>query len=65
MQTREHLAFGQELVLQNIDMPVLKRKRLQRVVNAELCVLDLVNGTHPALSKKADYPIRANYLPRL
>ena len=65
MQTREHLALGQELVLQNIDMPVLKRKRLQRVVNAELRMLDLVNGTHPALSKKADDSISSDLLPRL
>ena len=56
---------GKELVLKDIDMSALKRKRLQRVVNAELRVLDLVNGTHPALSKKADYPRRANLLPRL
>ena len=50
MQTREHLALGQELVLQDVDMPVLKRKRLQRIVNAELRVLDFIDSAHYILS---------------
>ena len=65
MQTRQHLSFGQELVLKDIDMSALKRKRLQRIVNAELRMLNLVNGTHPALSKKADDSISSDLLPRL
>ena len=52
MQTREHLALGQELVLQDVDMPVLKRKRLQRIVNAELRMLDLVTAPIPPCPRR-------------
>ena len=31
-------------------MPVLKRKRLQRIVNAELRVLDFIDDAHYILS---------------
>ena len=64
MQARKHLAFGQELVLQHVDMSALVRKRLQRVVNAELFVFDFIDRPHPALSKKADYSVCADFMSR-
>ena len=64
VEAREHLAFGQELVFQNIDMPALKSKSLQRIVNAKLSMLDLIDGSHSALAKKADYLIHADFMSR-
>ena len=52
MQTRQHLSFGQELVLKDIDMSALKRKRLQCVVNAELRMLDLVTAPIPPCPRR-------------
>ena len=57
MKTSKYLAFGQELVFQDIDMPVLKRKCLQCIVNAELFVFNLIDSPHSTLSQKADYPV--------
>ena len=62
MKARKYFSFGQELVFQQIDVSALKREGLQRVVNAELRVLDLVNGTHSALTEKANDSISSDQL---
>ena len=62
MKAREDLPFGQELVFKDIDMSVLKREGLQRIVNAELRMLYLIDGTHSALSKQADDSVCSNLL---
>ena len=63
-QPRQHLAFCQKLLLEDIDIPALRSKRLQRVVNAELFVFDFIDRPHPALSKKADYSVCADFMSR-
>ena len=62
MKAREDLTFGQELAFQHIDMPALKREGLQRIMNAELFMLDFIDSPHAALTKKADYPVRTDFL---
>ena len=62
MKAREDLTFGQELVFQHIDVSVLEREGLQRIVNAKLFVLDFIDSPHAALTKKADYPVRTDFM---
>ena len=53
-------ALGKELVLQNIDVPVFERERLQRIVDAELRMHDLVHRPHRALAKEPDDAVHAD-----
>ena len=60
--TEVRMSKVSELMLQDIDMSALKRKCLQRIVNAELFVLDFVHRAHAALAQKADDPVRADFM---
>ena len=64
VKTCEDLPLGQELALQDIDMSVLNRKGLQRVMDAELHMFDLIDRTHAALAEEADDTIGSKQLSR-
>jgi Tfp pilus assembly protein PilE len=38
------------------------KKKANGFTLVELLVLDLINGTHAALAKKADYPVGTNFM---
>ena len=60
VKPRENLTLDAEPLAEEIDMSFPQRKGLQRVMNAELQVLDLVDGRHSALAKGTDDAIVAD-----
>ena len=59
---RQDLALGQEPPAEEIDLPMVQRKRLQRVMHAEVHVLDLVHSPHAALSERTDNAVRSDHV---
>ena len=62
---RQHLSFRQKLAFQRFDMTLFERKGLQRVMDAQLHMLDFIDRTNSALAKKADDAISSKLLPWL
>ena len=53
-------ALGKELILQDINVPVFERERLQRVVDAKLHMHNLVHRPHRTFAKESDDAVHAN-----
>ena len=64
-QSRQHFAFGKELLSEDVNVPASCSKCLEGVTHAKLFVLDLIDSPHAALSKKADYSVCTDFMSRL
>ena len=65
VEPRKDLALDAEPLAEKLNVPFLQRKGLQRVMNAEFQMLNLVNGRHPALAKRTNDAIVADDIVRV
>ena len=60
VEPRKNPTLGKELFLEDVDVPVFERERLQRIVDAELRVYNLVHRTHRAFTEETDDAVHAD-----